>query len=50
MKEFFVTIYALKNGSFLTYYQHPLTKKRVREEFPTREAANFGQFFSKRCD
>jgi integrase len=29
----------MKNGSFMTNYQHPLTKKRVREEFPTREAA-----------
>src|SRR5687768_11921773 len=39
MKEFTVIILADKTGQFTTSYVHPLTQKRVRNSFTTREEA-----------
>lgn len=39
MKDFSVIIFADKTGQFTTSYLHPLTQKRIRSSFKTREAA-----------
>jgi integrase/recombinase XerD len=40
MKDFIVSIYPLKDKKFLASYVHPLSKKRIREHFDSRESAN----------
>lgn len=39
MKELTVNIYPLRNGEFLTSYAHPLTKRKFRNRFATRDEA-----------
>lgn len=39
MKDFLVILYVTKTGTFMTSYQHPLTQKRIRDTFKTREEA-----------
>jgi hypothetical protein len=39
MQEFQVTIYPLKDKSFITSYTHPLTKRKVRQNFSSRQEA-----------
>lgn len=39
MKEFSVIIFADKTGQFTTSFSHPLTQKRIRNTFKTREEA-----------
>lgn len=40
MQDFIVSIYPLKDKKFLASYVHPLSKRRVREHFDSRENAN----------
>jgi len=39
MKTFSVDIYPIRNGEFFTTYVHPLTKKKIREKFSSRQDA-----------
>lgn len=39
MKDFQVGIYPLKDKTFLTTFIHPLTKRKVREHFSSRDGA-----------
>lgn len=39
MNNFTVSIYPIKSGEFLTSFTHPLTKKKVRERFASRQEA-----------
>lgn len=40
MQDFIVSIYPLKDKTFLASYVHPLSKKKIREHFDSRESAN----------
>ncbi|MFZ4402819.1 MAG: tyrosine-type recombinase/integrase [Pseudobdellovibrionaceae bacterium] len=40
MQDFIVAIYPSSEGNFLASYLHPLSKKRIREYFKTKEEAN----------
>lgn len=39
MKDFSVSIYPIKGGEFFTTFIHPLSKKKVRERFKSRQEA-----------
>lgn len=39
MKDFEVSILPIKGGEFFTTYTHPLTKKKIRQRFTTRQEA-----------
>lgn len=39
MKDFIVHIYPIKGGEFFTTFTHPLTKKKVRQRFKSRQEA-----------
>ena len=39
MKNFTVDVYPIKGGEFFTTFVHPLSKKRIRERFPSRQEA-----------
>jgi site-specific recombinase XerD len=40
MQDFMVSVYPSTDGAFLASYVHPITRKRIREYFQSREAAN----------
>jgi site-specific recombinase XerD len=41
MEEFLVNIYPVKDGTFLTSFLHPLSKRKVRKAFLNRDDAKF---------
>lgn len=55
MKDFIVNIYPIRGGEYFTNYEHPLSKKMIREKFNSREEAvkyknQTEEKFSKRTD
>lgn len=55
MKDFVVNIYPVKGGEYFTNFEHPLSKKIIRERFTTRQDAveyknQTEEKFSRRTD